>query len=105
VLPLPILTTNSANKFYDYLAAGLVVGLNYGGWQAELIEKEGCGFSAASPEAFAEQVLFYYGHRQAWRAAAMRARALAERLFDRRKLAQDLIQQLRAALPPDKLPL
>lgn len=105
VLPLPILATNSANKFYDYLAAGLVVGLNYGGWQAELLEKEGCGFSAASPEAFAEQVLFYYWHRGAWAIAAARARALAERLFDRRKLAQDLLQQLRAALPPDKLPL
>jgi len=32
---------NSANKFFDALASGTPVAINYGGWQAELIEKTG----------------------------------------------------------------
>jgi len=35
---------NSANKFFDALAAGKPVMINYGGWQADLIKKTGCGF-------------------------------------------------------------
>ena len=31
---------NSANKFFDTLAAGKPPLINYGGWQKELIEKE-----------------------------------------------------------------
>lgn len=91
VRPIPILSSNSANKFYDYLACGLVVGLNYGGWQAQLLEQEGCGFSAEEPEAFAQKLLSYYWNRTAWEAAAARARQVAEAHFDRRKLAQALL--------------
>jgi len=97
VLPLPILASNSANKFYDYLANGLVVGLNYGGWQAELVEKAACGFSAPTVEGFAEGILRYYWDRQAWQRAADRARRLAETLFDRRRLAQELVPLLEKA--------
>lgn len=97
VLPIPLLETNSANKFYDYLATGLVVGLNYGGWQAALLEEAGCGFSARTPEGFAEGILRYYWDRRAWERAADRARRLAERLFDRRRLAQELAPQLAKA--------
>lgn len=97
VLPLPILSTNSANKFYDYLACGLVVGINYGGWQAEFLAQAGCGFSAHTPEAFAQEVLKYYWNRALWEASAARAREAAERYFDRRKLAQTLLEALRAS--------
>lgn len=96
VLPIPILSTNSANKFYDYLACGLVVGLNYGGWQAEFLAQAGCGFSALTPETFAQQVLRHYWNRALWEASAARARAAAERYFDRRKLAQALLVELQA---------
>ncbi len=39
----PALWTNSANKFFDALAAGRPVAINYGGWQADLIQETGCG--------------------------------------------------------------
>jgi glycosyltransferase involved in cell wall biosynthesis len=94
VLPIPLLETNSANKFYDYLAAGLVVGLNYRGWQAALLESTGCGFGAWNVKEFAERVLFYYWHRAAWERAASRSRELAEKMFDRRQLAQELLPHL-----------
>jgi glycosyltransferase involved in cell wall biosynthesis len=42
-LPLPSLRDNSANKFFDALAAGRPVALNYGGWQAELLGRTGAG--------------------------------------------------------------
>lgn len=32
----PILNTNSANKFFDYLAVGLPICANYEGWQADI---------------------------------------------------------------------
>ncbi|MCY1044679.1 glycosyltransferase family 4 protein [Corallococcus sp. bb12-1] len=34
---------NSANKFFDALAAGRPLALNYGGWQAELLDQEPFG--------------------------------------------------------------
>ena len=37
----PICTPNSANKFFDGLAAAKPVAINYGGWQAEHIEVDG----------------------------------------------------------------
>lgn len=35
---------NSANKFFDTLAAGRPVLINYQGWQAEVIKKYNCGY-------------------------------------------------------------
>lgn len=36
----PVLNTNSANKFFDYLAAGLPVCTNYQGWQADVAHEK-----------------------------------------------------------------
>ena len=35
---------NSANKFFDTLAAGKPILINYQGWQAEVIRENQCGF-------------------------------------------------------------
>ena len=40
---MPELEANSANKFFDYLAAGKPVVINYGGWQQALLEETGAG--------------------------------------------------------------
>ena len=42
---------NSANKFFDGLAAGKPIMINYGGWQAELIKDSGSGFRIPSNDA------------------------------------------------------
>src|SRR5699024_6188797 len=39
----PVMRPNSANKFFDALAAGKPVFLNYGGWQHELVQAKACG--------------------------------------------------------------
>jgi glycosyltransferase involved in cell wall biosynthesis len=36
----PILNTNSANKFFDYLAVGLCICANYEGWQADIAHEK-----------------------------------------------------------------
>ena len=41
--PLRELEDNSANKFFDALANGVPVALNYGGWQADLVREYGAG--------------------------------------------------------------
>jgi glycosyltransferase involved in cell wall biosynthesis len=41
--PLPGLWNNSANKFFDALAAGRPIAINYGGWQADLLRATGAG--------------------------------------------------------------
>lgn len=42
-IPLPEMESNSANKFFDALAAGCCVAINYGGWQETLINDWHCG--------------------------------------------------------------
>jgi len=48
---LPEMENNSANKFFDGLAAGKPIMINYGGWQAELIKDSGSGFRIPSNDA------------------------------------------------------
>ena len=43
-IDIPQMENNSANKFFDGLAAGKPIMLNYGGWQKELLENSGAGF-------------------------------------------------------------
>jgi glycosyltransferase involved in cell wall biosynthesis len=44
VIQIQELWANSANKFFDTLAAGKPILINYLGWQKELIEKENLGY-------------------------------------------------------------
>ena len=43
VRPIRALWDNSANKFFDALAAGRPIAVNYGGWQADLLTETGAG--------------------------------------------------------------
>lgn len=43
VIPVRELEDNSANKFFDALAAGRPIAVNHGGWQADLIAQTGVG--------------------------------------------------------------
>ncbi len=44
VIPIKELWANSANKFFDTLAAGKPILINYNGWQKELINKKNIGY-------------------------------------------------------------
>jgi len=83
----------SPNKFFDYIASGLPVLNNYSGWLAEIISKNDCGIAVppADPEAFAE-ALVTLRDRPDWRKRmGCNARTLAERDFNREKLADQFV--------------
>lgn len=44
VIDVPALEHNSANKFFDTLAAGRPMLINHGGWQAAVLERMGAGW-------------------------------------------------------------
>src|SRR5690606_28384500 len=44
VIDIPALWSNSANKFFDTLAAAKPILINHEGWQAEMIRKKNVGY-------------------------------------------------------------
>ncbi|RMG74227.1 MAG: glycosyltransferase WbuB, partial [Bacteroidetes bacterium] len=87
--PFPVLAANAATKFFDYLAAGLPLVINYEGWQADYLRAHTCGLAAPmGDEAALAAALIEMGTRSPAERAAMgrRGRALAEETFDRRQL-------------------
>jgi glycosyltransferase involved in cell wall biosynthesis len=87
-LPIPAMESNSANKFFDALAAGCCVAINYGGWQADLLAAEGAGLRlAADPRTAALQLREYAGDRSRLESAGRNARRLAEDRFSFDRLA------------------
>ena len=90
-----IYKTTSPNKFYDYVALGLPVIVNYPGWVAETLERARCGLAVppADPERFADALLWLADHRDEAKAMGIRARALAERGLDRLKLVDRAVDR------------
>ncbi len=89
----------SPNKFFDYLAAGRPVLINYPGWLAEIIEREGAGFAvpARSPVAFGEALEKARRERPLLNEMALRAAALGRREFAREVLAERFCEALELA--------
>jgi glycosyltransferase involved in cell wall biosynthesis len=83
----------SPNKFFDYIAAGLPVLINYPGWISELIIKYKCGFSVKpnNPSLFADILEWAANNRQALKLKGINARNLARNKFDRRLLSDQWV--------------
>lgn len=98
VAPLPVLELNCANKFFDYLASGLPVVLNYGGWQGRLLERNACGLGTPQGDtpAFIEAVRRLAHDPARRREMAANARRLAEGLLDRRQVVVPLLRAIEA---------
>ena len=91
-IDLPEIWVNSANKFFDALASGTPLAVNYRGWQAELLEESGAGLvlDVQDVEQSAARLVEALKN-PAWLAQAGKAaRDLAEKRFSRDKLARDL---------------
>jgi len=98
-IDLPELRANSANKFFDSLAASRPILLNYGGWQAELVEAAGCGivtWNLPINDA-ANRIAACITDRTWLDKAGEAAHILACELFDRDMLAKRLEQVLLGA--------
>jgi len=82
---------NSANKFFDALAAGRPVAINYGGWQADLVREWNSGLVLDRHEARAATQLLQVLRDRAWLArSGAAARDLARQRFDRDRLTESL---------------
>jgi glycosyltransferase involved in cell wall biosynthesis len=78
VRPIPGLWDNSANKFFDALAAARPIAINYGGWQADLIWESGAGLVLDPHDADgAGDLLAAHARDEDW---LVKARAAAHRL-------------------------
>ncbi len=90
----------SPNKFFDYIAAGLPVLINYPGWLANVVRENACGYPVppSDPIAFADALVLASLNADGLRAMGARARSLAVSRFDRRLLADRLVDVLEEAV-------
>ena len=95
-IDLPAMRNNSANKFFDALAAGTPVAVNYRGWHAELLEAEEAGIvlDPRDPAAAAVAIAAAVRDRAWLHRAGANASRLAETRFDRDRLADELERAL-----------
>lgn len=91
-IDLPEMWANSANKFFDALASGTPVAINYQGWQAELLRETGAGIVLDVNDVDGAAYRLVQALRdQVWlRQAGATARRLAVERFSRDKLAKQL---------------
>lgn len=84
VMPIEQLAANSANKFFDGLAAGRPVLINHGGWQSDLLKSSGAGLSLPESDvATAAQLLHEKLSDAEWlRAAGAASASLGETRFE-----------------------
>ncbi len=90
---LPVLQTNSPNKFFDYMALGVGQMVTTRGWMRDVIEESGGGFfwPPGKPEVAAEKILEL--EKKPERLAAMKkaAKRLAAKRFERGMLSEKLL--------------
>ncbi len=91
-LPIEAMWENSANKFFDGLASGTPVMINYYGWQEELLNEYGAGFviDPFSPEGGAQTLAKKLENPDELIKMGICARELARERFDRNILASQL---------------
>ncbi len=92
---------NSANKFFDGLAAGRPVAINYGGWQAKIIMDHDAGLILPPNDVMeAARMVGEKLSNEQWRMqAGQNAKNLAKQTFARDSLAKQLIEVLHRVVP------
>lgn len=98
-IPLKEIENNSANKFFDTLAAGKPIVINHGGWQKKLIEKYNIGLalnidSSIAAKSLNELLL----NEELINEMGTNSLALAKSHFSRDKLAGELIDVLESCV-------
>ncbi|MBP02508.1 MAG: glycosyltransferase WbuB [Rhodospirillaceae bacterium] len=92
--PLPEMRHNSANKFFDTLAAGKPIIINYSGWQAEIIEEYGIGLvlEGYNFPSIAEKIRLLVKDEELLDQTGQNALEIAKDKFDRNVLVNKLIK-------------
>ncbi len=92
VVDIPKLWANSANKFFDALASGTPIAINYQGWQEKLLRETEAGIilPAKNLDEAANKLVDFIYDPDRLNTAAQAARKLAETRFNRDHLAKKL---------------
>lgn len=93
-LPVPILETGSPNKYFDGLASGKLIIINFGGWIKKEIETEACGIyvDPAHPGDFVRKLSFYMKSTEPLKKCQQSSRRLAESKYSRLILSEKFIE-------------
>lgn len=92
---LPVLQTGSPNKFFDGLAAGKLVIINFKGWLKQVVEQHQLGFYAdpQQPENFAKLIRPFKDDPKLLRRFQKNARQAGEQLYSK-EIALDRIDRI-----------
>ncbi|MBT1697264.1 glycosyltransferase family 4 protein [Fulvivirgaceae bacterium PWU4] len=85
--PVPVLETGSPNKYFDGLAAGKLIVVNFGGWIRDEIENN-CGIYAPTPQAFVTGISPFVESPELLKAYQQASRNLAEKKYSREQLSK-----------------
>lgn len=104
VIDLTELWANSANKFFDALASGTPIAINYLGWQAEIIKKHKVGLilSPSDISKAAHDLVLYCHNPQQLLLAANNAQQIALEKYNRDLLTKKLESVLMKAIGEKK---
>lgn len=91
--PVPILETGSPNKFFDALAAGKMIIINFEGWIKNEIEAAECGIylNPNRPAEFVEKIQSVLTNKDQLEKFQKASRTLAERNYSREKLSKEFV--------------
>ena len=95
-LDVPILNTGSPNKFFDGLAAGKLILLNFGGWMKKLIDEHECGIYCPphEPKKAVENLKPFLSSIFLLEEYQSNARQLAEWKFSKKLLTKQLMDYI-----------
>lgn len=93
---------NSANKFFDALAAAKPIAINYGGWQADILKSSGAGIALSGTDLDhdAQRLADWIQDTAALEKASQAARRLAHNEFNRDHMARKLEHVLQQVHQP-----
>lgn len=99
-IDLPAIQANSANKFFDALAASKPILINYGGWQKDILEKNKCGVISwqKTTSQTVDELENFLNDESNYNNACRNAKKLALNDFSRDNLARDLEEILKLSV-------
>jgi glycosyltransferase involved in cell wall biosynthesis len=103
VIEVPELWNNSANKFFDALASGTPVVVNCGGWQADLLETQGAGFTTFNLSFYdaAVKINNFILDKHSLLIASNNAKMISKKYFDKNNLVKKIEKVLNFSCDQD----
>ncbi|MBX2944287.1 MAG: glycosyltransferase family 4 protein [Cyclobacteriaceae bacterium] len=85
---LPVLETGSPNKYFDALAAGKLIVINFGGWIKDELSQHSCGIAVdpKNPDDLIRQIKLLLADPVRLKGYQQNARKLAEQTYSRKKV-------------------